>query len=738
MMFYAKTENGFGERVTNKDHCQAVSDLAGQYGDSCGLGREARAAGLIHDFGKYSVRFGQVMDGELTGIDHAISSAVFGHMLRLPRCVIESVAAHHSELLSLEELMPFLRPDNAGQVPSMKYPSMTSTEDYRTGRDAFCCDFGVDVLRSVLVGLTGNDGSGVPDRFAGNMRSMMKSRMLLSCLVDADWSVSAYEESHDPDDISEGVVLDPGKSLRKLGRLRARARTMAERRGCPGNIKQLRDMVWSDCDTAASGDARYLTLTAPTGSAKTFGFLRFGLERCRRDLTRKRIILVLPFLSLTDQVFDIAAKIVPGTVLDTSMADYSEENRMLSGRWAAPCIVTTTVQLFGSLFSNRRGDLRKLHQLSDSVIIFDEIQSLPDHLARVAMEALNILVDDYHATVLLSTATPPSYGRIPGLDFRPREVISDLDACFGMAPAEGIEYLDSEYTVRDIADMALDYQNSAVVFNMKRHAREAYDAWADRGVPNIFLLTTDLCPAHRRGIIQAIQKLQANHEPVHVAATQCIEAGVDLDFDQVFRAMAPLPSLVQSAGRQNRSRLHPRGGMKVFCLVRDQGRVRMYPDSNYEASANATKGLAMNHVDLSGLGALDAYYQVRFHADPTREKLLSALYARQYPEFTRESRLIPWSGYRVIVPHDMALYQEAMASVLEDRVTRAILARSGATSVSCYDLDRIQAHCQELCLKNHRTGAETHTGVWILLTGHEACYNPDKGLILDNDDMFMQ
>lgn len=720
----AKSKNRLGEEISLKEHGGDVAKYASEYAEPMGMKKEAFVSGLFHDFGKFAKWFGDVLDGLGAGVDHAIPGAVVTYR-RCPDYIPTVIAAHHSELRALSKLRAYglLDIGYSGLTPDGKTVSMQSDE-YAAAVKACLEYFG-----PVNLNLTKKID---PDVFC----RMMRCRMLLSCLVDADWSVSAYEDARDLACLSEGGVLSVELSTQSLVSLRAEA----SKRPCSSQVRDLRNRVWDDCTAAGRSDASLMSLTAPTGAGKTFGFLRFALERCKHDITRKRIVLVLPFLSLTDQVFNIASAIIPGTICDTSTAEYSEQNRELASRWNAPCIVTTAVQFFGSVCSARPADVRKLHRLSDAVVIFDEMQSLPDHLLKTALQAVCVLVRDYNMTAVMSTATPPVYSHVLP-DCSPTEIIQDVPGCFALAPAEHIELLPGELEISQVAGMAAGYENCCVITNMKRHALEVYRYWVDAGLENVFLLSTDLCPVHRQQVIKAIDELQKAGEPVHVSATQCIEAGVDLDFGQIFRAAAPLPSLIQSAGRQNRARRRPRGTMFVFVPARQtSGRGRNYPDGSYEKSAGIALDIAMRGMDLSSREALAAYYDTRFLSDLTKPKLRAALDAEDYHEFMQESRLIKSGGRQVVVPTAgyEELYNQALGAALDGGATRKLLAETAKISVQSYSADDIERNCVELVIGNKYAGTERHTGVYVLLDNCRGCYHADIGLQWDNDgDMFM-
>lgn len=729
MKYDAKSSSWKGEPVSCKEHLSSVASLAGKYGAKFGMENEAYLAGLLHDFGKYSDTFQEVLYKGRTGIDHALPGAVLAG--GLPDEIVESVAAHHSALLSKYELKPYFRPGTGS--PSGKCPSLCTKEDYVNAKRIFMEDFGEEVVLGAISDVSAKSrfGRTESEKTHSGIEAMMRSRMLLSCLVDADWSVSAYEEDGDESNILEGRQLDATRSLRNLERLHDEVSNLVS-----GGIRALRETVWEQCGRAGRRRGRYFELSAPTGSGKTFGFFRFALERCKTDHTRKRVVIALPFLSLTDQVYDVANKVVDGAILDTSTAASNvsemEKNRDACSRWDAPCIVTTTVQLFGSLFSDHPGDLRKLHRLSDAVIVLDEVQALPDRLKSVCFSALEYLVRETGAVVLLSTATMPKLG---GQKSACR-VVEDSARLFQIAEAEGIELMEGERTPAEISVIAALDKQSLVVCNTKRRANEAYNSFLENGADNAFLLTTGLCPDNRREIVSKVKSLLLEGEPVHVAATQCIEAGVDLDFLQVYRELAPLPSLIQTAGRQNRERKRPRGAMKVFVPSRSDGGERLYPDSSYEKGASVSLSLFLDGFDLSSQEALCEYFRILFSKDPTPEKLKDAVRAKNYAGFAKEAKLIEDKGVQIIVPYNEELWREALNAALSGRESkrkvRGIISRCQGTSVGVYRSVGLSSCCAELSYFNPRLKERIGTGYFVLLKEFEDCYSEETGFLLEN------
>ena len=722
--YYAKSDG----KTTVKQHCKAVAELARQYGKDIGLTNDAYYAGLFHDAAKYGQDFQDVLKNLKTGRDHACPSACLFSSLtnHKPMYISEAIAAHHSRLIPFEELAGTFRDmltHDQTTCPSGKQSVLNSRKEFQetaltlksdwpnlkiTGLENIDCDF---------------------TSWKSELQYMLSVRMLLSCLVDADYTVSSAEATGNTWTKPENC-LSPEPALTALSKYRA---CIIQNQSCSKTMQSMREAVYKDCDSAGRDTKHnFYTLTAPTGSGKTLGILKFALEQCKHDPTKKRIIIVLPFLSISDQIAEIVQEIIPNTIIDNSQVDLNEEQREIASRWDAPCVITTTVQFFGSLFSDRPGDCRKLHRIANSVVLFDEVQALPVSLSAILMQALHELTSKYATRICLSTATQPAYAKIPGLDFKAHEIIKNTRTCFSLTNRAKIEFNSNLRSLDDIASVTSKHRNVCVIVNLKSHTRQIYNYWQKLGLTNCFMLSTDLCGSHRQDILKQVKTLQSQSDDIHVIATQCIEAGVDIDFEQVFRALASLPSLIQAIGRMNRHGLRATGRMTVFepnCASR-------YPDTDYEHQTILVKLLLSDNVNLNSPNGIDMYYSRLFKNFENPEPVTTSLNALDYTAFAKHTRLIQQSGYRVIVPYDghIDTYQEILNNVLSNNAKKSDLRKSAAISVTTYDRQGIENHCQELVITNRKTGAETHTGTYILLPGHEACYDKHTGLNFNNAD----
>jgi CRISPR-associated endonuclease/helicase Cas3 len=408
--------------------------------------------------------------------------------------------------------------------------------------------------------------------------AMLDARMLFSALVDADYlSAEAYEKSGMTMNIREAGPLLKAQEhlhwvLNYVNGLTQTARASKE-------ILSIRSDLLRTClEIAERGRGSY-TLSAPTGSGKTLAMLAFALKHAQTHGLR-RIIIVLPYLSILDKTVDVYRKILRDAGVDYVLEDDSlardvgqaEGNaRLLAQNWDAPIIVTTTIRFFESLFSNRPVDCRKLHRIANSIVLFDEAQTLPPLLATPTIAALSHLIHQYGCFVVFSTATQPAFESIAdaseklcGVRWQPTMVVADDLGLFRRARRVDVHYEPIPQSWENIAAQINSEPQALAIVNMKRHARLLFDLAKGNAQEGAIHLSTSMCPQHRRSKLQTVYQRLKEGMPCRLIATQCIEAGVDLDFPALWRALAPLDSMCQAAGRCNRNGSPQMGRMTVF------------------------------------------------------------------------------------------------------------------------------------------------------------------------------
>jgi len=405
-------------------------------------------------------------------------------------------------------------------------------------------------------------------------------RMLFSCLVDADFLDT---EAH----------FDANKPARRDGfptLAQMRQAFDAHMAGLPAantSVNTLRADVLRQCRTKAALPAGFFSLTVPTGGGKTLSSLAFALEHAQAH-GKRRVIYAIPYTSIIEQTADVFREVFKAlgdevliehhSQADAAEKDETARSRLACENWDAPLVVTTNVQLFESLFAAKTSRCRKLHNLVGSVIVLDEAQQLPPAFLQPILDVLNLLVTHYGVTVVLCTATQPALNSTTYFDANKnlrglenvREIIDHPDALFDSLKRVDVT-LPPDWTTptawEDIAAQLSAEDCVLAIVSTRKAAREL-----QRLMPADTLhLSALMCGAHRKEVIDQIKaRLKAKREgcdqrPLRVVSTQLVEAGVDIDFPVVYRALAGLDSIAQAAGRCNREgRLNGKGRVVVF------------------------------------------------------------------------------------------------------------------------------------------------------------------------------
>lgn len=399
-------------------------------------------------------------------------------------------------------------------------------------------------------------------------------RMLFSCLVDADF-------------LDTEVFMNPDKAMNRASKVSImQMLDCFNKHMCSfavGNeqtkLNTIRNEILTQSRQAAQNQPGVFTMTVPTGGGKTLSSLAFALEHAVSH-NKSRIIYVIPYTSIIEQtagifrdIFASLGEIVVEHHSNTDADQYNKESswsRLATENWDAPLIVTTTVQLFESLYAARTSRCRKLHNLVNSVIVIDETQLLPVEHLKPIRHAIDLLQQYYGVSFVLSTATPTGldllsdpFGKqlLQGIDSR--EIIDDPSRYFSVLKRVDFhlpELFDQPLSWETISDQLQEHDSVLCIVNKRQDARDLF-ALMPKGT---FHLSGLMCAEHRSQVIEVIRTRLKNREPTRVISTQLIEAGVDLDFPVVFRAMAGLDSIVQAAGRCNREGRMERGKIVVF------------------------------------------------------------------------------------------------------------------------------------------------------------------------------
>lgn len=412
-------------------------------------------------------------------------------------------------------------------------------------------------------------------------------RFLFSCLVDADFlDTEAFMNGYADADTAQAAGLRP--KFPGLDELHRRyEQYMAQLHEEPDKdsfLNQERHAILQQCFSAAETDRTLFSLTVPTGGGKTLASLGFALKHALK-FGKKRIIYAIPFTSIIEQNADVFRKALGDDLvlehhsnLEVKENKETAKNRLATENWDAPLIVTTNVQLFESLFAAKTSRCRKIHNIVDSVIILDEAQQLPRDFQKPITDMMRVLARDYGVTFVLCTATQPELGKnidafgrtiLEGLP-DVREIVADKIALSEKLRRVRIKMPlpnGEAQSWQEIADEIAARPCVLAVVNTRKHAQKLFAALPSNGIK--LHLSANMCATHRSEVIALVRRYLALyragslHKPLWLVSTQLIEAGVDLDFPCVYRAMAGLDSIAQAAGRCNREGKLPQLGEVV-------------------------------------------------------------------------------------------------------------------------------------------------------------------------------
>ena len=740
--YFAKSKRENGTQELLRDHLEKVSLMAGTFGQQINSKKAAELCGKLHDFGKYSERFKGVLERRYTHIDHALCGAAFLYCLIGNRknkisyqAVLEVINAHHDGIIDYGDLEIFLKDSLQNIEPvecnNRKTAALAGQEQYQIATKAFLKDFPQFITAETLK----IEELQEIEEIDKSTDEMLYTRMLLSCLVDADYTISSEKELQKPLEFEANVWLENLYEYRK--ELKKRANGSLE-------VNKFRDILFERCGEAAELKEGLFTLTAPTGTGKTLALLHFALRHAVR-YEKKRIILVLPFLSLTEQSFEIYSKIIPEILQDHSQSELDDGQREFAERWESPFIITTSVKFFQVLFAQRPTDCRKLHNVANSIILFDEAQSLPANLLSATLNAVNALCNRYHCTMVFSTATQPEFEYIQNVRWKPTEIVPENPMLYEKLRRVQVEWrIRNQIPLEQIALEVMGQENVCVIINLRRHANALFQFLKNNHCDSeeIFFLTTDLCPEHRSEIIRNIKSRQKAGLPCKVVSTQCIEAGVDLDFNVLYRALAPLEAIIQAAGRCNRNGKQEVGKVIIF---EPQVKGSLYPpDEYYQNAAVVVKEiLSREKIDINNPQCISQYYKILFSEYAKDKKTLTkAMEERDYKKTEKEYKLIDNQGKKVIVPYGKKrdLYNQIRNEILSGNLTADLVKRAATITVNTFEKN-IEKYCEQAYYFDRRTKQKLETGYYVLRTQYEYMYYEDRGLQFEekcdeNEDIF--
>jgi CRISPR-associated endonuclease/helicase Cas3 len=720
MEFYAHSRKDAARSTWQelRAHLEAVADLASQFVPHPWK-PHARIAGLWHDLGKYQIPFQRYIEAdpdasnEATGgqrVEHAIVGAAqarcFDENSTASLPIALAVQAHHGALKSPSGLDDAVA--NRGRVPLSRLEADGAPKDL--------LEMGVPPLPETTS----------LEEFA------LATRFLFSALVDADsldteqWDIGAPRAGE----------FDSIATLASKTEEACAAKSLQALKKMDSPLNRMRSEVLQECLASAELAPGLFTLTVPTGGGKTLSGLAFALRHAALN-GLARVIFVAPYTSILEQTVSVFRAVLGerNVIEHHSNIDPDREtdrNRQACENWDAPVIVTTSVQFFETLYANDKRRCRKLHRIGRSVVFLDEVQTFPEHLLRPIHSVLNLLTERFGTSVVHSTATQPRLTMRAKTDRAPLQVSREVVPRYALhfpivANRFRMEVLGNVNTEVEVEQLAMAVGQHERVLVIVHRRKEAEDLARLLGSECLHL-SARMCAEHRTSVLEEVRRRLTSDLPCRLVATQLVEAGVDLDFPVVFRALAGLETLAQAAGRCNREMTLPA-----------PGRFIVFRAASKPPAAALRRGLAES-LDFFEEGLPDL-------ADPEifpryAKRLMSSLgqdgndtqqvlaHERQldFPEVSARFRMIEDTGQPVV-----ADYGDAWDRVRELRrpngVSRQAFRRLQRYTVSLQpqEISRLQQLGVLEPLLYRSDDSETNTS-WVLKQAcHPRVYDPHFG-----------
>lgn len=687
-------------------HLKGTGELAETFAAEFGAAANGKLCGLAHDIGKYSDEFQLRLRGGKK-VDHATAGAIECFKIKAAFEAV-CVIGHHSGL------------------PNVGHKDADTTESQTFfGRKLRAEQGGIPDYRK-----NWNGHIALPqDYFRPSGRGFATAfyiRMLYSCLVDADYI--------DTETFMNG---DAGRgNYEPLSALCDKLTAYISKWNNPTReIDILRQKILNSCIEKASAPRGIFSLTVPTGGGKTVASMAFALNHAAAN-SMKRIIYVIPYTSIIEQNAKVFRDILgqENVVEHHSSVSYElSENAdeleyrsaLATENWDAPVIVTTAVQFFESLYANRSSKCRKLHNIANSVIIFDEAQMIPSNNLRPCVAAIAELVRAYNATAVLCTATQPAIDEML-LEYSKKESVvelcPDVDGMFEKFRRTSFEK-EGRLTTDELVSRLESQQQVLCIVNTRKFAQEVYEALPSEGR---FHLSTLMCPVHRKQKLDEIRERLKSGKTCRVVSTSLIEAGVDVDFPRVFREMAGLDSILQAAGRCNREGKRS-AESSIVTVFESENKVNKLIAVNRDAAEETVRDWTQPNTTSTIERYFKAYRDFLRNDDKSgvmtaSEKGISGC-GLPFEWIAKEFKLIDQNTFTVYI--SVGEGKELISRLRERERSRELYRKAGMYSVSIYE-----NHFNALI----NAGAAEPFGDDAAILTDLSLYSDEKGLATDVRD----
>ena len=704
---------------SNEQHLEGVARLSESFADEFGMGSWGRALGLLHDKGKERKSF-QDYIRQNSGLEPEIHCSLEHNHAFVGGILAKSMYGKGSESMLCNQIISH----------------HSGLHDYCQIEETLKKDIPSDVNRCVeKIQLNRPPFSLSPIKGCKGMTSDANhlSRMLFSCLVDADY----LDTELFMDEQSARKRIN-GISLQSLLPLLETYIDNLQKKGNESEVNAIRNQIQERCASMSNVEKGFYSLTVPTGGGKTLSSLVWALRHAVHN-GMKRIIIAIPYTSIIVQTASILKQIFGEEAvlehhsnfdpLSLKSKEMQHKAKLATENWDYPIVVTTNVQLFESMFSNKPSDCRKLHNIVNSVIILDEVQTLPTDYLQPIVDALKSYQRMFGISVLFTTASQPVLsGLIEGCN--PKAAFQGIDNITEIMPKEYVlhdklrrvclEIDNTGSTYDEIANQLSQHNKVLCIVNTRNDAREIFERLPKEGMT--IHLSRMMCPRHVSKAIQEIkQALSDNSETViRVVATQLIEAGVDIDFPVVYRQEAGLDSILQAAGRCNREGKLDMATTYVFSLSVEHKLYGSIIDAN-----NARLNM-INVNDWFAPDTMTEYFRQLYSRKETFDKkdIKTLLYKPKemcFAEAAKDFRLIEEAGKTVYVNMDNSL--ELVERLKNDGITYSLMKQLSQYSVNIHERDFLK-------LWSYGAIEEVIEGIYVV--NDRAQYDENIGLRLDN------
>lgn len=654
---------------TVKDHLYGTAELAGKFAERFGKKEWGYCCGLLHDIGKYSDAFQtKIKSNSNRQVDHSTAGAKVclekgGCYQFLSYCI----AGHHAGL-----------PDHGGSAdgddaPTLMGRSRKKIEDYST----YQTEIQIPELRSLPF-----DESETPD---ADLSLSMFIRMIYSCLVDADFLDTECFMKNGITDRNSGESMEI-----LLEKLERHISGWLSNTGTE-TVNGRRTEILRHCLERGKEKPGMFQLTVPTGGGKTIASLAFALRHAVAN-GMDRVIYVIPYTSIIEQNAGVFRDILgEQNVLENHYnVDYESTEelkpmQLASENWDKPVVVTTNVQFFESLYANKSSKCRKLHNMANSVIIFDEAQMLPTDYLKPCLAAMEELVRQFRSSIVLCTATQPALQPLFRTQMQMTELCPAVQEQFRFFERVTFQNIGT-VTEEDLSDRLRQEMQALCIVNTKKRAQKLYQQIKEDGV---FHLSTSMYPKHRKRVLKNIRNRLANGEKCVLISTSLVEAGVDLDFQTVYRQLAGVDSMIQAAGRCNREgkRSVKESVVSIFQFEEREN----VPGQRLQI--DVAKMLLAQGEDISSLQGIQKYFEALYHfrGESLDRKNILKLFKNPKPQFAynfagiaKEFKLIEEDTKTIFINCEPEA-DDILRQIKQQGYTKAVMRRAGQYCVQVYE-----------------------------------------------------